>query len=71
MNGRTLTVSGNLKLSSPVLEIMIEGQDYSCQMIRHDGAGNLRVRFRGTVVSTKILLIFALSLDQLFPTATF
>lgn len=44
-------MTGDLKLSAPVLEMVIEDQPYTCQLIRHDGAGNLRIRFGGTTVS--------------------
>lgn len=52
VNGRTILITGDLKISNPVLEMKIENQDYTFQLIKHDGAGNLRIRFCGTTVST-------------------
>ncbi|PRD23844.1 UNVERIFIED_CONTAM: Propionyl-CoA carboxylase alpha chain [Trichonephila clavipes] len=56
VNGKKFAIPGDILLSSPVLETTIGDEPYTCQLIKHDGAGNLRIRFAGTTYKISCLL---------------
>lgn len=67
MNGRCITVSDDIHISSPVLETVIEHQKYVTQLIKHDSTGNLRIRFKGTAFNVKVMTEVAAEFARLMP----
>ncbi|XP_035222840.1 propionyl-CoA carboxylase alpha chain, mitochondrial-like [Stegodyphus dumicola] len=67
VNGRDVVVSGDILLSAPVLEVLIEGEKYVCQLLKHDGAGNLRIRFLGTPFIVRVLTEIAAEYERIMP----
>ncbi|XP_054707309.1 propionyl-CoA carboxylase alpha chain, mitochondrial-like [Uloborus diversus] len=67
VNGRNVFVTGDLLLSAPVLQMNIENEDYTCQLIKHDGAGNMRIRFCGTTFNVRVLTEIAAEYERIMP----
>ncbi|GFW53906.1 propionyl-CoA carboxylase alpha chain, mitochondrial [Trichonephila clavipes] len=67
VNGKKFAIPGDILLSSPVLETTIGDEPYTCQLIKHDGAGNLRIRFAGTTFSVRVLTEVAAEYERIMP----
>ncbi|XP_067668543.1 propionyl-CoA carboxylase alpha chain, mitochondrial-like [Haliotis asinina] len=64
---QTLTVSGNISFSSPLIETTINGEERIIQLTNRDGAGNYKLRFYGTVFPVTVLDDLASDLTKLMP----
>ncbi|KAF8788939.1 Propionyl-CoA carboxylase alpha chain like protein [Argiope bruennichi] len=67
VNGKKIIIPGDIHLSAPVLETTIGEEPYTCQLIKHDGAGNLRIRFAGTTFKVRVLTEIAAEYERLMP----
>ncbi|GIX96052.1 propionyl-CoA carboxylase alpha chain, mitochondrial [Caerostris extrusa] len=67
VNDKTIVIPGDIHLSAPVLETTIGGEPYACQLIKHDGAGNLRIRFAGTTFKVRVLTEIAAEYERIMP----
>ncbi|XP_055924912.1 propionyl-CoA carboxylase alpha chain, mitochondrial-like [Argiope bruennichi] len=67
VNGKKIIIPGDIHLSAPVLETTIGREPYTCQLIKHDGAGNLRIRFAGTTFKVRVLTEIAAEYERLMP----
>ncbi|CAL1289005.1 unnamed protein product [Larinioides sclopetarius] len=67
VNGKKIVIPGDIHLSAPVLETTIGGVPYTCQLIKHDGAGNLSIRFAGTTFKVRVLTEIAAEYERLMP----
>ncbi|KAG8178427.1 hypothetical protein JTE90_019136 [Oedothorax gibbosus] len=67
VNGNQYTIPIDILLSAPVLETTIGGVPYTCQLIKQDGAGNLRIRFAGTTFKVRVLTEIAAEYERIMP----
>ncbi|XP_015923066.1 propionyl-CoA carboxylase alpha chain, mitochondrial [Parasteatoda tepidariorum] len=67
VNGRKIIISGDIFLSAPVMDTTIEDEPYTCQLSKHDGAGNLRIRFLGTSFKVRVLTEVAADYERIMP----
>lgn len=67
VNGRNITLSGNISLSVPVMETVVESHPYTIQMISHSPNGIIRIRFKGTAYNVHVLTEVAADFSKLMP----
>ncbi|XP_067143238.1 propionyl-CoA carboxylase alpha chain, mitochondrial-like [Centruroides vittatus] len=67
VNGRDITLSGNISLSVPVMETVVESHPYTIQMISHSPNGIIRIRFKGTAYNVHVLTEVAADFSKLMP----
>ncbi|XP_033103643.1 propionyl-CoA carboxylase alpha chain, mitochondrial-like isoform X2 [Anneissia japonica] len=67
MGDKTVTVSKNWSLGSDLLDLQVDNQSFSIQLISHDATGNLKIQFMGTSYALTIVPTEVAELESLMP----
>ncbi|XP_055492629.1 propionyl-CoA carboxylase alpha chain, mitochondrial [Leucoraja erinacea] len=67
VDGKTLSVTSEWNLASPLLPITIDGTPRTIQCLHRDAAGNMKIQYLGTAYKVQVLTQLAAELNKYMP----
>ncbi|XP_072114949.1 propionyl-CoA carboxylase alpha chain, mitochondrial isoform X1 [Mobula birostris] len=67
VDGKTLSVTSEWNLASPLLPVTIDGTPRTIQCLYRDAAGNMKIQYLGTVYKLQVLTQLAAELNKYMP----
>ncbi|XP_051881790.1 propionyl-CoA carboxylase alpha chain, mitochondrial isoform X2 [Pristis pectinata] len=67
VDGKTLSVTSEWNLASPLLPVTIDGTPRTIQCLYRDAAGNMKIQYLGTVYKIQVLTQLAAELNKYMP----
>ncbi|XP_059826498.1 propionyl-CoA carboxylase alpha chain, mitochondrial isoform X2 [Hypanus sabinus] len=67
VDGKTLSVTSEWNLASPLLPVAIDGTPRTIQCLYRDAAGNMKIQYLGTVYKIQVLTQLAAELNKYMP----
>ncbi|XP_032878982.1 propionyl-CoA carboxylase alpha chain, mitochondrial [Amblyraja radiata] len=67
VDGKTLSVTSEWNLASPLLPITIDGTPRTIQLLHRDAAGNMKIQYLGTAYKVQVLTQLAAELNKYMP----